>query len=97
MYKCIENPGVISSGYFIKNDFDDWEDNLTEIRYSDMVTDEMVMESMQHLLQKFQPLCQKLRDAWKDAEGKQTKIGRMVKVIRVDFELQKLYAEISKI
>ena len=40
MHKCLEKPGVITSGYYLKQDFDAWEDNLTEVRYSDLVTDE---------------------------------------------------------
>mgnify|MGYP003327010779 CR=1 FL=1 len=24
MYKCLEKPGFVSSGYFLKNDFDAW-------------------------------------------------------------------------
>ena len=37
MHKCLEKPGFVSSGYFLKNDFNEWEDHLTEIRYSDLV------------------------------------------------------------
>ena len=63
IHKCIEQPGFINSGYYIKSDFEKWTDRLTEVRYSDLVSDEMVWEAMSHLLQKFQPLVHKIKDA----------------------------------
>ena len=96
MYKCLEKPGFVSSGYFLKNDFDAWEDNLTEIRYSNLVTDESVMESLQHFLQKFQPLVDKMRDEWKAGKGKQDKIDAMLKVVRREIPKLEAKAELER-
>ena len=84
MHKCLESPGQVTSGQFLKQDFAEWENNLTEIRYNDMVTDEAVCEALQHFLAKFQPLVHKVRDAYKEAEGKQSRIDKMVKTVRTD-------------
>ena len=96
MYKCLEKPGFVSTGYFLKNDFDAWEDNLTEIRYSDLVTDESIMEALQHFLQKFQPLVYKMRDAWKAGKGKQDKIDAMLKVVRKEIPKLEAKAELER-
>ena len=75
---------MITSGYYIRQDFEKWEEEFTELRYTQYCTAEMALEALQEKLQRFQPLCFKIRDAWKDSKGEQTKMDKMIKVIRED-------------
>ena len=35
--------------------FDTWEDTMTEVQHSGMITDEMIVQSMHTMMQRFQP------------------------------------------
>ena len=35
--------------------FDKWEDTMTEVQHSGMITDEMIIQSMHTMMQRFQP------------------------------------------
>ena len=55
--------------------------HLGELRYSDFVTAEMVCETMQNVLAKFQPLCHKIVAAASKGEEDQDKISAMIAMV----------------
>ena len=80
----IESPWVISSGWHIRDDFEEWVEKLYEIRYTPFVTVESIMDAMQHMLQKFMLLVHKIRDVWKDEGESHKAIDKMIRVVRAD-------------
>ena len=48
---CIESPAEVSSGHYIRHDFEEWVEQLTEIRYTQFMTAEMALEALQSKLE----------------------------------------------
>ena len=72
-----EKPWVIGSGYHIRDDFELWNKQMTEIRYTPFVSVESIQEGMIHMLQKFQPLVHKVMDVYKEAgKGQKSQLTR---------------------
>jgi len=55
IHEVTEKPWVVGSGYHIREDFELWAKQMTEIRYTPYTTIESIQEGMVHMLQKFQP------------------------------------------
>ena len=91
IHKGLENPWVIGSGYYLRRDFEDWVDVVTEIRFSRFVQVEQILDAMQHMLQKFQPLVYKIRDVYKEYGETQRAVNKMISMVRK--EIPKLEAK----
>ena len=48
LHGTLENPWIIANGWYIKQDFESWVTQVTEVRYSRYVEIKMVVEAAQH-------------------------------------------------
>ena len=82
LHKCFEKTEQIKTARMLKEKFATFNDDLQELRYSDFVTAEMVCETLQNVLAKFQPLCHKIVAAESQGEEDQ---GAGVGACRMSF------------
>ena len=81
LHKCFEKTEQIKTAKVLKEKFTAFTDDLLELRYSDFVTAEMVCETLQNVLAKFQPLCHKVVAAESKANEEQEKISAMIAIV----------------
>ena len=81
LHKCFEKTKAVESAKTLKEKFTTFNDDLGELRFSDFVTAEMVCETLQNVLAKFQPLCHKVVAAESKATEEQEKISAMIAVV----------------
>ena len=81
LHKCFEKTEQVKTAKMLKEKFATFNDDLQELRYSDFVTAEMVCETLQNVLAKFQPLCHKIVAAGSQGEEDQDKISAMIAMV----------------
>ena len=81
----LQEPQIIGDASWMENDWEKFVTDLDEIRYTQYCTKDTIMDAATEMLQKFQPLVYRIRDAIRDVkpvEGDQAAIDKMIRTVR---------------